>query len=77
LVMLDHTRLEDAVTEMNRYSRMQLAVAGGDAGTRISGVFRAGESVDFAEAISRAYGLPFQKVSNRIIISSSPSPPVP
>ena len=46
------TKLSDAIEEMNRHSQIQLRAANSAVGDmRISGVFRLGESEDFAETL--------------------------
>jgi transmembrane sensor len=55
-VALDNMSLADAVAEMNRYSREPLAIVGpGLEEVRVSGIFQAGDSANFARALSRAY----------------------
>jgi len=71
-VELDHTRLADAVDEMNRYSDVKLAIEGPEAtNARISGAFRAGDSLSFAQAVAKAYGLGFVEKPHRIVISAT------
>lgn len=72
-VALDNTPLLDAVSEMNRYSRKPLVV---DAqhidAIRISGIFRAGESMNFARALVRSYGFKVVEEPNRIVVTGEP-----
>jgi transmembrane sensor len=57
-VVLDKTRLEDAAEEMNRYSQVKLVVDNPEtANIRLSGIFRAGDSARFAEAVAETYHL--------------------
>lgn len=57
-VILDDTPLSQAVAEMNRYSALKLSVSDATvAELRISGLFQAGDSVSFANAIATTYGL--------------------
>ncbi len=73
LVALDHTRLADAATEMNRYSTVKLAIDTPEAAdARISGVFRAGDSLFFAQAIARTYELQVLEEPDRIVITGIP-----
>lgn len=76
LVALDRTPLSDAVAEMNRYSAAELVIDSPEAAqARISGVFRAGESLSFAQAIARTYRLAVSEQPGRIVISGTPSQP--
>lgn len=73
LVALDYTLLSDAAAEMNRYSAVKLVIANPEAAqARISGVFRAGESLSFAQAIAKTYRLDVSEDSDRIVISGLP-----
>jgi transmembrane sensor len=55
-VALDNTLLVDAVTEMNRYSREQIVIADPAlAAIRVSGIFQAGDSANFVQAVTRTY----------------------
>jgi transmembrane sensor len=57
-VALDNVSLAEAVAEMNRYSREQIVLAGpGLKEIRVSGIFQAGDSANFARAVSRAYNI--------------------
>jgi transmembrane sensor len=57
-VALDGQLLVEAAAEMNRYSHIPLRVKTARSGSiRVSGIFRAGDSENFARAVSKAYGL--------------------
>jgi transmembrane sensor len=57
-VALDDVMLADAIAEMNRYSRKPVVVDIPDAGSiRVTGLFRAGDSLSFARAVAAAYRL--------------------
>ena len=57
-VALDDVMLAEAIAEMNRYSRKPLVADLPDAGSiRITGLFRAGDSLSFARAVAAAYRL--------------------
>ncbi|MEJ1965033.1 MAG: FecR domain-containing protein [Gammaproteobacteria bacterium] len=72
-VILDKTRLLDAVEEMNRYSAVKLVLDDPVvAEIRVSGIFRAGDSVRFAQAVGEAYHLAVDHEPRRIVISASP-----
>ena len=70
-VALDNTPLEDAVAEMNRYSKTRLAVEDAAAKTiRVSGIFRAGDSDNFAQAVAKTYGLTVVEKQNEIFLAA-------
>ncbi len=57
-VAFDNTTLADAVAEMNRYSTNLIEILPAKvADIRISGVFRVGDSANFAQAVAHSYGL--------------------
>jgi transmembrane sensor len=68
-IALDSTPLADAVVEMNRYSTIRLIVEDPRAAAiRISGVFRVGDSQDFAQAVARTYHLQLRSDSHGIVL---------
>lgn len=68
-VVLDKTRLQDAANEMNRYSDVKLTVADPRvADIRVSGIFRVGDSVRFARAVSETYHLTLTSDESSIVI---------
>jgi transmembrane sensor len=69
-VALDDTALAEAVTEMNRYNRKPLEIAFADASdVRVTGLFRAGDSLSFARAVAEAYHLQVIEDADRITLS--------
>lgn len=57
-VVLNDTPLSDAVVEMNRYQRQQIVLEGDAVGQLpISGIYRAGDNEDFANAVAVVYDL--------------------
>lgn len=71
-VAFDDTALADAVAEMNRYSAARLVVDDpAAAGIRISGIFRAGDSANFAEALARTYGLRVRHDGRSVILTGA------
>jgi transmembrane sensor len=69
-VVLENTRLQDAVEEMNRYSEFKLVIEDPSvADIRISGLFRTGDSVRFAHAVAETYRLAVKREPRRILIS--------
>jgi transmembrane sensor len=71
-VILDDTPLRAAADEMNRYNATKLIV-GEDVPTDllVSGLFQAGDSIHFANAVAHAYNLNVQERGGAIILSSS------
>lgn len=73
-IVLDRTSLADAVAEMNRYSVKQLVIDSEQArNMRVTGVFRAGDSEDFARAVAESYGLALQEDSATIVLAGIPT----
>jgi transmembrane sensor len=73
-VILDHTPLSDAAAEMNRYSDLELAIDGPEAGrAQVTGIFRVGDSQSFAQAVAETYHLQVVNRGSQIIISGMPS----
>ena len=69
-VILDDTPLQAAAEEMNRYNTTKLVID--DAAARqlpINGLFQAGDSVHFANAVADAYGMRMVERGNTIILS--------
>jgi transmembrane sensor len=66
-VALTDVALADAIIEMNRYSREQLvAQLPDDRPIRVTGLFRAGDSMSFARAVAEAYQLDVVKEDGEI-----------
>lgn len=71
-VILDKTRLADAMEEMNRYSALKLVTDDPQvAGILVSGIFRAGDSVRFARAVGETYHLSVVQDQHRIALASA------
>jgi transmembrane sensor len=75
LVNIDDLTLAQAVAEMNRYSKLQLVVAGPAAQIRVSGVFRVTDSENLAKAVALTHGLDMRREGRRIVLSGIPQPP--
>jgi transmembrane sensor len=74
-VSLENLSLAEAVAEMNRYSTVPLVIERPEAEQlRVSGIFRAGDSLSFAAAVSENYGLEVQRQPRRILLSGPPHP---
>jgi transmembrane sensor len=68
-VILEKTRLADAVAEMNRYEQTRLVVDdAGVADLLISGVYRTGDSTGFARAVAKMYNLSVAQEDDRIYL---------
>jgi transmembrane sensor len=75
-IALDSTPLAEAVAEMNRYSRTQILIERPEAARiPVSGIFRAGASADFAQAVGRTYGLRVTEGSDGILLAGAPATP--
>lgn len=71
-VVLDNTSLADAVAEMNRYSHQKIVLQDAAAsGIRVSGVFQAGDSQNFAAAVARTYHMRASPHGEAIILAPS------
>jgi transmembrane sensor len=69
LLIFDNASLSDAAAEFNRYGSLKISVTGAAANLRVSGVFRLGDALSFAQAMSLGYGLNVVKRSEDIIVS--------
>ena len=75
--VFEDTRLSEAVAEMNRYSTVGLEIQGRDLGEkRISGVYRNGDSIDFAHTVAVLTGANVREAPGRVLlIASNGQPP--
>jgi transmembrane sensor len=66
--VFDDVPLEQAVAEMNRYSRTPIVLVVGATATsyRISGVFRTGDNAGFAKAVAALHGLVVRELPERL-----------
>jgi transmembrane sensor len=66
--LFDDVSLEQAVAEMNRYSRTPIVLVGGDTSARhrVSGVFRTGDNLGFAHAVAALHGLVVRELPNQV-----------
>jgi transmembrane sensor len=69
LVVLDELPLADALTEMNRYSSLRLTTDTPGTRIRVSGVFHAGDSEEFAQALVQIHGVRARREARSIVIS--------
>lgn len=77
-VEFDETRLEDATSEMNRYTTTRIIVSDtGVAQLRIGGVFRAGDSDEFVRIVTAAFGLRAERNGSDIVLTRSTTQPPP
>lgn len=71
-VILDDTLLMDAVTEMNRYNSRRLVIESSQAGhLLVNGLFQAGDSMSFANAVAQSFGLRVIERRNEIVLSGT------
>ena len=74
--VFEDTRLSEAVAEMNRYSGIGLEIQGRDLGDkRISGIYRNGDSIAFANTIAALMGATVQQTPRRVLLIASDSRP--
>jgi transmembrane sensor len=72
------TPLEDAVTEMNRYTITHITVPNAEvAQLRIGGVFHAGDSDEFIKVVTAAFGLRADRNGGNTVLSRPGAPPPP
>jgi transmembrane sensor len=66
--VFDNVALEEAVAEMNRYSRTPIVLVGAPAlvGRRVSGQFRTGDNASFARAVAALLGLTLSEPPGRL-----------
>lgn len=70
-VVFNRTPLPEAAREMNRYSERQILVEGSGADAlHVGGLFRAGESMAFAQAVAETFGLGMREEGRNIILST-------
>jgi transmembrane sensor len=76
--VFEDTRLSEAVAEMNRYSAIELEIQGRDLGAkRISGIYRNGDNIAFANTIATLMGARVQETPRRVLlIASDVRPPI-
>lgn len=75
--VFEDTRLSEAVAEMNRYSAVGLEVQGRDLGEkRISGVYRNGDSIAFANTVAVLTGARVQEMRGRVFLIASDGQPL-
>lgn len=72
-VVLDDTPLAAAAVEMNRYNSVKLVIEDTQAGNLlVNGLFQAGDSLRFANAVAQTYGLRVIEQEEAIILSGAP-----
>lgn len=68
-LVFDNERLQDAVSEVNRYSPVKLVIADREIGDmRISGVFRAGSAETFVSALRASYPIVTSPASEHVLL---------
>lgn len=67
--VFEDTRLTEAVAEMNRYSAIGLEIQGAELGDkRISGIYRNGDSIAFANTVAVLTGAKVRETPGRVIL---------
>ncbi|WP_395942820.1 FecR family protein [Brevundimonas sp.] len=69
-IVLENTPLADAVTALNRYARKPIVVGPALADFRVSGVYRTGAPLDFAESVAVLADAEVKVFSDRIEVSA-------
>lgn len=73
MLQFDGTPLKDAVALANRYSDRRIILVGDLSPLRVTGAFRAGDTIGFARALAAAFGLTVeQSADGNIILSRHP-----
>ncbi|MFD0319595.1 FecR family protein [Lysobacter gummosus] len=75
-IVFENERLEDAITEMNRYSRKQIVLSDSNlASLKISGAFNTGDTSTFVEALTAYFPIEHTSAESGTIVLK-PLPPV-
>jgi transmembrane sensor len=73
-VLLDATALEEAISEMNRYDKRQLFIDDAElAVVRVSGIYRTGDSLGFAQAVAELHGFDVHDGADEIHLRRRPA----
>jgi transmembrane sensor len=76
-VVLERTRLDDAIAEMNAYEIYKLVITSPEVGgLRISGIYHVGDGAGFAATVADLYHLRVIRAHGEILISAPPLPDV-
>jgi transmembrane sensor len=76
MLQFDGTPLADAVTLANRYSERHIILSGDLDALRVTGAFRAGDTVALAQALAAAFDLSIGRAPNgNLVLARSASPP--
>jgi len=68
-VVFDRTRLSQAAVDMNRYSDRRIVIRDpAIAALQVSGLFQAGDSIQFATAVAAMFGLHVKTEGRRIVL---------
>jgi transmembrane sensor len=74
-VVLEHTRLDEALTEMNRYEDRKLVISSPEiAHLEISGIYHVGDGAGFAATIAMLYHLQVTRTQSEILIAAPARP---
>jgi len=72
MLQFDGTPLANAVALANRYSERHILLAGDVDSLRVTGAFRAGDTIGLAKALAAAFGLSFeQRADGTLVLSRS------
>jgi transmembrane sensor len=74
-LVFDSVSLREAVVELNRYSHIKVTLASHELGELpVGGIFRAGDSLSFARAVSQTYDLSFTRHNTEIVLGPKRTP---
>lgn len=74
MLQFDDTPLPEAVTIANRYSRRQILLAGDLSALRVTGAFRAGDTIGLAKALAAAFSLSLEQRPDGALMLSRTAP---
>lgn len=77
MIQFDRTPLAEAVALANQHSKRHILLVGDVDALRVTGAFRAGDSVGLAKALAAAFGLSLDERADGTLILSRHSAPAP
>jgi ferric-dicitrate binding protein FerR (iron transport regulator) len=77
MLQFDGTPLPQAVRLANRYSERQIVLLGDLRGLRVTGAFRAGDTIGLSKALAAAFDLSLRQTPNGDLVLSAGGPSDP
>jgi transmembrane sensor len=74
MLQFDATPLPQAVRRANRYSERQIVLLGDLRGLRVTGAFRAGDTIGLSKALAAAFNLSLRQAPNGDLVLSAGAP---